>query len=159
MGMVATLSRIKADNFELMKENKEYPHKYETASAYVDKLWDIISFAFSGKVGPQQDNISSEIIFPSSNYIIHEDQYMTERVQYSTPQRVKEINQTLAAVSEADFKALIASRTFSFNMLYAELLPDDKEQIFDLLKPSFLALKKLYSDAAINDEYVALAIG
>lgn len=158
MGIVATISRIEIDKFEQMKRQKAYPPQYASGNAYIGKAWDIISYILVGKIGPTTDNLLSEIIHPRSKYLIAENEHQKMYLNYSPPERVKEIQDELKGITESVFRQLIEERDFNTYMMYAALLPKEKDQIFVGLKKDFLDLCQLFKAASENDNYVVTVI-
>ncbi len=158
MGVVATLSSINSIKFEEMKAKKEYPYNYQSGSVHVGKAWEVFSYILSGGVGPHVVDILSEIIFPKERFVISKNEYMTEYLNYSSPNRVKEINDKLKLVSEEAFRELIEKRTFNTSIMYLKVFPEDKEELFQFLREDFNQLKKLFSESAKQEEYIATVI-
>lgn len=156
MGITATISRLKPDSFEHIKKEKKFPAGHETGSTCIDKTWEIISFVLVGKLDTQKDKILSEIIFPKENIVVYKDENMTEGFSYSSPNRVKEINDHLQLITEPIFKQLFEERDFSKSCIYPGW---NKSQIdFDYVFDNFIALKEIYETAVKNEEYLAIVI-
>lgn len=118
MGIVATLSRIKPDQFEQMRQDNKFPHGYEAGNAYADKCWEIIAYTLVGKHGPQDDNILSEVIYPSNRIDTYKDEFYSEGFNYSTPDRVKTINEQLKLITVSVFIELFEKRPYEANAIY-----------------------------------------
>ncbi len=158
MGIVATFSRIQPDRFELMKAEKKYPHGFETESLYIDKSWDIISFIILGKVGPKPGEVLSEIMDPNEYFVIYQDEYMTESLPYSSPEKVKEINEALQLITESRFRELINKRDFSNQPIYSEIWDPIDDQV-EYIVSNFMGIKAIFEKAANYNEYIATLIG
>ncbi|MFK8104052.1 MAG: DUF1877 family protein [Saprospiraceae bacterium] len=158
MGVVATISRIGIDNFKEMKSRREYPPKYESGTVYLGKSWDILSYILVGVVGATRENILLEVINPKHKYLIAESDYSKEYLNYSPPKKVKEIHARLKDITAAAFKQLIEERDFNSYMMYAEILPKEKDQIFVGLKQNFLDLRQLFKEASESDNYMVTVI-
>jgi|GEM_PF-4415321 hypothetical protein len=158
MGIVATFSRIQPDQFEQMKAEKKYPREFETESLYIDKSWDVISFILLGKVGPKAGEVLSEIMNPEENFVIYQDEYMTESLPYSSPEKVKEINEALQLITESGFRELINKRDFSNQPIYPEIWDPIDDQV-EYIVSNFMGIKAIFEKAAKNNDYVATIIG
>jgi Domain of unknown function (DUF1877) len=157
MGIVATISRIKPDRFEQMRKDNKFPYGYETENAYIDKCWEIIAYVLVGKLDNIEDEILSEVIFPKERIDTYKDEHYAEGFNYSTPNRVKTINEQLKLIDEPVFTSLFEKRDFEKMSIYpfwnkAEI---DKKYLLD----NFNSVFKLYESAAENNEYVVIVIG
>ena len=157
MGIVASLSRIKPDRFDQMRKDNKFPHGYETESAYIDKCWEIIAFVLVGKLGHQGDEILSEVIFPKERIDTYKDEHYSEGYNYSTPDRVKAINEQLKLITEPAFIEAFEKRAYDANSIYPfwDKSEIDRKYLLDNFNP----IKKLFEAAVANDEYVAIIIG
>lgn len=157
MGIVATLSRIKPDRFEQMLKDNKFPHGYESENAYIDKCWEIIAYTLVGKHGPQDDELLAEVIFPKNRVNTYQDEHYTEGYNYSNPDRVKEINEQLKFITEAAFIELFEKRPYDANAIYPFWNKSDIDRQY--LIDNFNPIKKIFEEAAANDEYMAIVIG
>ena len=113
MGVVATISRIRAEQFKVMKSELKYPSSFEIEHVYLGKYWDIMAFTLVGSSMPVKDNLLSEIINPQENYIISENEYMKEYLKYISPEKVKQIEKQLDSIGEKEFERLFNGRSFN----------------------------------------------
>ncbi len=157
MGIVATLSRIKPDRFDQMRKDNKFPHSYESESFCIDKCWEIIAYTLVGKHGPQDDDLLAEVIFPKNRVNTYQDEHYSEGYNYSTPDRVKAINEQLKLITESVFIELFEKRPYDANAIYpfwnkSEI---DRQYLLDNFSP----IKLIFEAAAANDEYMAIVIG
>jgi hypothetical protein len=105
MGIIAGLSRTKLEVIQKMKTQKKNVESFEdeTTSIYIDKSWQGISYTLVGELG-ERENILSEIIYPKEHFSIYQDEYMTEYVNYSSPEKVKQIHEEIKLITKNEFK-------------------------------------------------------
>ena len=161
MGQTVTLSRVNQEAFDEMQNDLAYPDKYKSGDVYLDKAWDVTAFILTGSVRYLKDNVLSEINNPVSHFLTYEDEYMKEFINYSVPERVKEISAALQAISEADYTILFEKRDYTARrgVMYALNYPRDDANTLRNLLLFFNDLKKFYKAAADCEEYVVTVIG
>ncbi len=157
MGVVATISRIKAEKFEVMRDELKYPHSFEIENVYLGKYWDIMAYTLVGSSMPIKNNLLSEIINPQENYIISENEYMKEYLKYIPPGKVKQVEKVLDSIGEKEFKKLFNERSFIFKgVMYDFLLETDN--FLNLLTTDFLKIKELFKKGAEENNYIVTVI-
>lgn len=161
MGQVATLSRLSEEKFKEMEDQLSYPYKFKSGEVYLDKTWDVLAFILTGSVRHLKNNILSEINNPLENFIISENEYMTEYLNYSYPKTVQMISAELEKINESDFKSLFEKRDYTQQrgVMYAKAYPRKEERSLQDLLLYFRNLKDFYRLAAENAEYVVTVIG
>lgn len=157
MGIVATISRIKPDSFEQLKTNKAYPDSIGPESIYIDKYWEVISFILTDRLGPSEDNILSEVIYPKERAVLFEDQYHSEGFGYSLPERVIEINKELQLITPARLEEWLKERDFRKYQFYPGNWIYGEEHMAIAIEHIF-GIKALFQSAEENGEYVAIVI-
>ncbi len=84
MGIVASIVSLTENDFETISNEKRRPTEKEIIrTTYLDKGWEIMSYILVGKLGPREAMILSEVIHPKESYIVYQDEYYTEFVNYS----------------------------------------------------------------------------
>jgi len=156
MGIVATISRIRSDKFEEMKNKKKYPYEYEEENVFIGKSWDIMGYTLVGRVGYVKGEILSELINPQESFMISQNEYMTENLNYISPNKVKELSKKINNISVEEFRKTYEGRTYSAGIMYDFLI--DSEGYLDHLVKDFVEVQKLYKKAAEDNNYVAIVI-
>lgn len=159
MGAIGGLWSVSPTIMEKMKAQKQDVESIEdeTVFAYIDKAWAGIAYTLVGQLG-QRENILSEIINPNEYFLIREDVYMSEYINYSTPERVKQIHEKVKVITREEFWDLFSKRNFQEVGIYVGDSEDTNKEHFEYFYENFLKIQKLFEYAAANDEFIVVKI-